>query len=65
VRKIVQKKIRRSGVGGNLGADVNAVVASGTARTPGGAGATSRQSVRIVQGNGRTAVTSTDDRGEA
>ncbi len=61
MRNIVEKKIRRSGGGVNLVADVNAVVATGTARTPGGAGATGGQSMRIVQKDGRTTVASTDE----
>ncbi|MDQ6726086.1 MAG: hypothetical protein M3066_07990 [Actinomycetota bacterium] len=57
----MQKKIRRSAGGMNIVADLNAVVATGTTRTRGGAGTTSRQSVRIVQTDGRTEVSSTEE----
>jgi len=56
VARIVRKRIRRSVDGVNLVADVNAVVATSSA-TNVGTGATSRQSVRIVQKDGRTEVT--------
>lgn len=59
MRKIVQKKIRRSG-GVDLVADINAVIATSTSGKSGGAGPKSRQSVRVVQSNGRTEVTTTD-----
>jgi hypothetical protein len=58
VRKVVQKKVRRSGDGLNIAADVNAVVATSSSSTAGGGASVSRkQSVRIVQKNGRTEVT--------
>jgi len=57
MRKVVNKRIRRSGDGVNVVADVNAVVAA-TVGTSGGVTAkTSRQSVSIVQRNGRTEIT--------
>ncbi len=53
--KVVQKKLRHSGDGLNIAADVNAVVATNSG---GGAAASSRrQSVRIMQKNGHTEVT--------
>jgi hypothetical protein len=57
VRKVVQKKIRRSGNGVNIAADVNAVVATSTGKSGGGAAVSRRQSVRVVQKNGHTEVT--------
>jgi hypothetical protein len=58
VRKVVQKKVRRSGDGLNIAADVNAVVATSSSSSAGGGASVSRkQSVRIVQTNGRTEVT--------
>jgi high-affinity K+ transport system ATPase subunit B len=54
MRKIVQKRIRRSGKGVNVVADVNAVVATSTG---GATSAGKRQSISIVQRNGRTEVT--------
>ena len=57
MRKIVQKRIRRSGKGVNVVADVNAVVAASTGESGGATAATKRQSISIVQRNGRTEVT--------
>jgi hypothetical protein len=59
MRKIVQKRVRRSGKGINVVADVNAVVSAtvGEAGAGGATSATKRQSVSIVQRNGRTEVT--------
>jgi hypothetical protein len=55
--KIVQKRIRRSGKGVNVVADVNAVVATSTGEPGGTAAATKRQSISIVQRNRKTEVT--------
>jgi hypothetical protein len=57
MRKIVQKRLRRTGKGVNVVADVNAVVAATTGESGGSARATKRQSISIVQRNGRTEVT--------
>jgi len=57
MRKIVQKRIRHSGDGVNVVADVNAVVATTVSKAGGATGASRRQSVRIVQKGGRTEVT--------
>jgi hypothetical protein len=57
VRKVVQKRIRRSADGVNVVADVNAVVAASVGKKESTTGATTRQSVSIVQRNGRTEVT--------
>ena len=57
MRKVVQKRIRHSGDGINLVADVNAVVATTVAKAGGETGASRRQSLRIVQRGGRTDVT--------
>jgi hypothetical protein len=56
MRKIVQKRIRRSGRGVNVVADVNAVVAATTGEKDGVTAATKRQSISIVQRNGKTEV---------
>jgi hypothetical protein len=57
VRKVVQKRFRHSGDGVNVVADVNAAVAA-TVGKPGAVTATTRrQSVSIVQRNGRTEIT--------
>ena len=56
-RKIVQKRVRRSGKGVNVVADVNAVVAASTGEPNSVTAATKRQSISIVQRNGRTEVT--------
>jgi len=60
--KIVKKRVRRSGGGVNLVADVNAVIASSRGST-GHVRASSRRSVRIVQKDGRTEVTETREGG--
>lgn len=57
MRKIVQKRVRRSGDGVNIVADVNAVVAASVGKKDSTTGATTRQSVSIVQRNGRTEIT--------
>jgi hypothetical protein len=54
--KIVQKRVRRSGKGVNVVADVNAVVATSTG---GATSATKRQSISVVQRNGRAVVRET------
>ncbi|HTJ76420.1 MAG TPA: hypothetical protein VL337_13775 [Acidimicrobiales bacterium] len=56
--KIVQKRVRRSGKGVNVVADVNAVVATSTGG--GATSATKRQSISIVQRNGRAVVRETE-----
>jgi hypothetical protein len=64
MRKVVQKRVRHSGDGLNVVADVNAVVAATTGRKGGGTAATAkRQSVRVVQKNGRTEVTEIEEDG--
>jgi hypothetical protein len=57
VRKVVQKRIRRTGDGVNIVADVNAAVAATVGKSDGVAATTRRQSVTIVQRNGRTEIT--------
>jgi hypothetical protein len=57
MRKVVHKRIRRSGNGVNVVADVNAVIAATVGKTGGASEASHRQSVRIVQTNGHTEVT--------
>jgi len=57
MRKVVNKRIRRSGNGVNIVADVNAVVAATVGTSDGVTARTSRRSVSIVQRNGRTEVT--------
>jgi hypothetical protein len=56
-RKIVQQRVRRSGKGVNVVADVNAVVAASVSESGGTTGATKRQSISVVQRNGKTEVT--------
>jgi hypothetical protein len=62
VRKVV-KKIRRSGDGVNVAADINAVVATSVGKSGGGAAVSRRQSVSVVQKNGRTEVTEVTEEG--
>jgi len=57
MRKVVSKRVRRSGNGVNIVADVNAVVAATVATSDEVTAQTGRQSVSIVQRNGRTEVT--------
>ena len=57
MRKVVQKRVRRSGDGVNVVADVNAVVAASVGEQDATTGVSRRQSVRIVQRNGQTEVT--------
>jgi len=54
---VITKRIRRSGAGRQIAADVHVVIATGTGG--GEVRASSRRRVRIVQRNGRTEV---DDR---
>lgn len=56
MRKVVRKRVRRTEGGVNIVGDVNAVVASSSPEA-GGASASARQRVRIVQRNGQTLVT--------
>ncbi len=61
MRKVFQKRIRHSGDGVNVVADINAVVASTTGKKGAGAAVSKRQSIRVVQKGGRTEVTETED----
>ena len=57
MRKVVQKRFRHSGDRLNIVADVNAAVATNAGKAGGVTGTRRRQSVSIVQRNGRTVVT--------
>jgi hypothetical protein len=57
MRKVVRKRVRHSGDGLNVVADVNAVMAATVGKGDGTTAATTRQSVSIVQRNGKTEVT--------
>jgi hypothetical protein len=57
VRKVVRKRVRRAGDGVNVVADVNAAISTTTGTNGNVAATTRRQSVSIVQRNGRTEVT--------
>ena len=56
MRKIVQRRIRRSGRGINLVADVNAVIATNTSKAGGRTATSSCQSLRVHQSDGHAEV---------
>ncbi len=65
MRKVFQKRVRHSGDGVNIVADINAVVVANTGKNgAGGASASRRQSFHVVQKDGHTEVTETDERGD-
>lgn len=65
MRRTLHRRIRRSAGGLNLVADVNAVVASGTAPAGDANVVSSRQRVRIVQRNRRATTDATNRATEA
>jgi hypothetical protein len=57
IRKVLNKRIRRSGDGGEVVGDVNAVVSANVGeKRPSSSHVSSRQRTRIVQRSGRTEV---------
>jgi hypothetical protein len=52
-KKVIHKRIRRSGKGFNVAADINAVVSSNVGERATGSKVSSRQRTRIVQRSNR------------
>ncbi len=64
MRKVFQKRARHSGDGVNVVADVNAVVVANTGKKGARASASRRQSLRVVQKDGRTEITESEERSD-
>jgi hypothetical protein len=61
IRKVINRKVRRSGKGVNVVADVNAVIAGTVGEKGSTSTVRSKRSIRIVQRDGQTEIEESED----